>query len=86
MKIVICNNASNLPQGAHLEKDKEYEVEEEYINALDQRVYIIKGVPNSGITKLGMKWKGYSALRFSLIESWELVGEEGLSIEIENWN
>ena len=76
MKIVRCNNASNLPKGAYLEKDKEYEVEEEYLNMLDQRVYIIKGVPNSGTTNLGMLWKGYSALRFSIVEIGELANVE----------
>ena len=82
MKIVRCNNASNLPQGAYLEKDEEYEVEEEDINARDQRVYIIKGVPNSGTTKLGMLWKGYSALRFSIVEVGELTNVEEELAEI----
>jgi hypothetical protein len=66
MKKVICTNNKNLPEGAWVEEDIQYEVENEYINALDQRVYIIKGAVNEGITKMGMRWIGYNANRFSL--------------------
>lgn len=65
MKKVICINDKNLPKGAFIKENEEYEVEKEYINALDQRVYIIKGAVNEGITKMGMQWRGYSANRFS---------------------
>ena len=65
MANVTCVNDKNLPDGAMLTEGKEYEVESEYVNFLDQKVYIIKGVPNSGRTKLGMVWKGYNADRFS---------------------
>jgi hypothetical protein len=69
MKIVTCINNKNLPEGAYVEENVQYEVENEYINALDQRVYIIKGAINEGITKMGMRWRGYNAERFSdLIE------------------
>ena len=51
MKQVICVNDANLPEGAYVMFDMEYEVEHEYINALDQRVYIIKGLVNEGTTK-----------------------------------
>lgn len=65
MKTVICVNDKNLPQGAQVTEGKEYQVESEYVNALEQRVYILRGVPNKGTTKLGMRWMGYDAMRFS---------------------
>jgi len=68
MKTVICTNDTNLPEGAYVMFDMEYEVEQEYINALDQRVYIIKGAINEGTTKLGMRWVGYRADRFRDVE------------------
>lgn len=61
-------NDTNLPDGAYVMFDMEYEVEREYINALDQRVYIIKGAINEGTTKLGMRWVGYRADRFRDVE------------------
>jgi hypothetical protein len=61
---VVCINDSNLPEGAVLNKWEEYEVEREYLNALDQRVYILKNHINEGHTKLGMRWIGYNANRF----------------------
>jgi hypothetical protein len=64
MKKVICIDDKNLPQGAKVVKDKEYEVENEFVNALEQRVYIIKGITNKGRTTLGMEWYGYRADRF----------------------
>ena len=72
MKTVICVDTKNLPQGAKLVKDKEYEVENEFVNALDQRVYIIKGIINKGRTKLGMEWYGYRADRFRDVETIEM--------------
>lgn len=69
MKKVTCINDKNQPTGACVIKGTEYEVETEYVNALDQRVYIIVGVPNEGITKFGMRWVGYDALRFTENES-----------------
>ena len=68
MKKVICVNDTNLPEGAYVMFDEEYEVENEYINALDQRVYIIKGAINEGTTKWGMRWVGYRADRFREVE------------------
>lgn len=72
MKTVICINDKNLPQGAKVVKDKEYEIEDEFVNALDQRVYIIKGINNKGRTTLGMEWYGYRADRFREVESMEM--------------
>ena len=69
MKTVTCINDKNQPLGANVVEGKEYEIESEYVNALDQRVYIIKGAINEGTTKWGMRWIGYDALRFSTLES-----------------
>jgi hypothetical protein len=68
MKKVICVNDKNLPQGANITENEEYEVINEYVNALDQRVYIIKGAINEGTTKWGMRWIGYDALRFKTLD------------------
>jgi len=38
MKKVVCINDKNQPLGANVVEGKEYEVEEEYVNPLDQRV------------------------------------------------
>ena len=56
MSKVICINSEGLPQGAEVVKDQEYEVLKHFRNALDQNVYIIKGVNNEGTTKMGMNW------------------------------
>jgi len=71
MRKVICINDKNLPEGATLSEGKEYLVESEYINPYEQRVYIIKGINNSGTTKLGMNWRGYNAQRFADLDSVE---------------
>ena len=76
MKKVVCINDKNLPEGANVKKDKEYIVENEYLNALDQRVYIIKGVTNEGRTKLGMKWIGYNTQRFTTVDDIEIKEEK----------
>jgi hypothetical protein len=76
MKTVTCINDKNLPLGAHIVEGQEYEVENEYLNALDQRVYIIKGAVNEGTTKWGMRWIGYDAMRFSSQESVEIKERE----------
>jgi len=72
MKKVICVNDKNLPQGANITENEEYEVINEYVNALDQRVYIIKGAVNEGTTKWGMRWIGYDALRFKTLDLVEI--------------
>jgi hypothetical protein len=76
MRKIICINDQNLPSGAKIVEGKEYEVEHEYLNALDQRVYIIKGAVNEGTTKWGMRWVGYNATRFSTQESLEVKEKE----------
>lgn len=64
MKQVICINDRNLPLGANITKDTTYTVIREYLNMLDQKVYILKETVNEGYTKMGMKWTGYNAERF----------------------
>lgn len=61
---VICIDDKNLPQGAEVVEGQEYIVERSFVNFLDQRVYIVKGIKNFGITKFGMTWSGYRAERF----------------------
>ena len=67
-KKVICVDDKNLPEGAYVMFDMEYEVEQEYVNALDQRVYVLKNAVNEGTTKWGMHWVGYRADRFREVE------------------
>lgn len=76
MKKVVCINDKNLPLGANVVEGVEYEIEEEYINPLDQRVYIVKGAVNEGTTKWGMRWIGYNANRFSTLDSLEVEEKE----------
>jgi hypothetical protein len=68
---VTCINDKNQPLGANVVEGKEYEVVREYLNALDQRVYIINGVVNEGTTKWGMRWIGYDAKRFATVDEVE---------------
>lgn len=76
MKKVICVDDSNQPQGANAVKDEEYLIEDEFVNALDQRVYIVVGLNNSGVTKMGMRWNGYKAERFKSTEDVSIKEEE----------
>lgn len=76
MRKVICIDDSNQPLGANAVKNEHYFVEEEYVNALEQKVYIIKGLNNKGRTKLGMDWKGYNANRFATLEDFVLETSE----------
>ena len=76
MRKVICIDDSNQPLGANAVKNEHYFVEEEYVNALEQRVYIIKGLNNKGRTKFGMEWKGYNANRFATLEDSVLENSE----------
>jgi hypothetical protein len=76
MKKVLCINDKNLPLGASVKEDQEYIVESEYVNGFDQKVYIIKGVPNEGTTKMGMRWMGYNAQRFRLSEDIKMEEEK----------
>lgn len=80
MKKVVCINDRNLPRGANVKEGQEYIVETEHTNYLDQRVYMLKGAPNQGTTKWGMKWIGYDATRFRVVEDdtmeFRLVAQE----------
>jgi len=76
MRKVICIDDKNQPLGANAIKNEHYFVEEEYVNALEQKVYIIKGLNNKGRTKLGMNWRGYNANRFAVLEDFVLENSE----------
>ena len=76
MKIVVCINDKNLPEGAEVIEGKEYPVLKEYLNMYDQRVYIIGGVNNDGSTKMGLEWTGYDAKRFADLESTTIKEKE----------
>jgi len=76
MKIVICINDKNLPQGAEVVEGKEYPITKEYLNFLDQKVYIVGGVNNEGRTKMGLEWTGYNAERFVDLQSTTIKEEE----------
>jgi hypothetical protein len=65
MRKVVCINDKKLPAGAEVVKGREYIVIKESINNYDQRVYIIEGIVNEGITKMGLHWIGYDASRFA---------------------
>lgn len=67
MKKVICINDRNQPKGAAVIKDTEYTVLDEFMNGAGQNVYLIKGVNNSGTTKIGFPWYGYDAARFAKV-------------------
>jgi hypothetical protein len=76
MKVVFCIDDQNLPLGACVVEGHIYEVEREYINHLDQRVFIIKGIINEGTTKWGMQWIGYKADRFAILDNFEVEEKE----------
>lgn len=68
MKKMFCINDERQPEGAELVIGEEYIIEREFINQLDQRVFIVAGINNQGTTRLGMRWYGYRADRFSEID------------------
>ncbi len=61
---VVCIDDTKLPQGASVKEGTEYEVIQQYVNGMEQKVYIIKGVVNEGRTQFGLHWIGYRAERF----------------------
>ena len=65
MKKVVCINDRKQPEGGELVEGKEYEVEKEFINNYEQKTFVIVGINNYGMTKLGMRWYGYDAKRFA---------------------
>ena len=69
MRKVVCINDRKLPAGAEVVEGKEYEVIEEFLNNYDQQTYVLQGITNEGMTKLGLRWYGYDANRFADLEA-----------------
>lgn len=69
MKKVVCINDRKQPEGGELVEGKEYKVERDFINNFDQRTFVIAGINNYGMTKLGMRWYGYDANRFADLDA-----------------
>ena len=65
---VICIDDTKQPIGGQVIKDREYEVEKQFINNFDQKVYLIVGITNEGRTAMGLPWIGYNANRFTDID------------------
>lgn len=65
MRQVVCVDDKNLALGAKVIEGDVYEVESDFLNSYEERVYLLKGCVNQGFTKFGMKWIGYKASRFS---------------------
>ena len=74
MRKVTCINDKKLPEGANVVNGREYYIIDEFINAFEQRAYIVSGVNNEGMTKNGLRWKGYCASRFADLDSLSLEG------------
>jgi len=62
---VVCINDKRQPEGGELVEGKEYEIERTFVNNFDQKVFIVAGINNYGMTKLGLRWYGYDATRFA---------------------
>jgi hypothetical protein len=69
MKKVVCINDRKQHEGGELVEGKEYEVEKEFINNYEQKTFVIVGINNYGMTKLGMRWYGYDAKRFADLDA-----------------
>jgi len=69
MKRVVCINDRKQPEGGELVEGREYEVEKEFINNYEQKTFVIVGINNYGMTKLGMRWYGYNANRFANLDA-----------------
>jgi hypothetical protein len=69
MRKVVCINDRKQPEGGELIEGKEYEVEEEFTNNYEQKTFVIAGINNYGMTKLGMRWYGYNANRFADLDA-----------------
>lgn len=83
MKKMFCINDERQPEGAELVLGEEYIIEREFINQLDQRVFIVAGINNQGTTRLGMRWYGYRADRFSEIDPGSLLDRAEEEKELE---
>lgn len=73
---VVCINDKNLPQGAEVVEGREYTVVKTMITIYEDVAYIIAGVNNEGVTKLGLKWTGYKANRFEKLDVVEIKETE----------
>jgi hypothetical protein len=69
MRKVVCINDIKQPEGGELIEGKEYEVEEEFTNNYEQKTFVIAGINNYGMTKMGMRWYGYNANRFADLDA-----------------
>lgn len=69
MRKVICINDRKQPEGGELVEGREYEVEGDFINNYEQKTFVIAGINNYGMTKLGMRWYGYNANRFADLDA-----------------
>jgi hypothetical protein len=65
MRKVVCINDIKQPEGGELIEGKEYEVEEEFTNNYEQKTFVIAGINNYGMTKMGMRWYGYNSNIFA---------------------
>lgn len=65
MKKVTCINDKNMFPGAEVIEGHEYIVLDDFMNNWGQKVYILQGIKNDGITPKGLRWYGYDATRFS---------------------
>jgi hypothetical protein len=69
MRRVVCINDRKQPEGGELVEGREYEVEGDFINNYEQKTFVIAGINNYGMTKLGMRWYGYNANRFADLDA-----------------
>lgn len=61
----VCIDDQHLPEGASLKVGHTYTVIEEFINDHEQKTYLLEGVVNGGMTRMGLRWHGYRADRFA---------------------
>jgi hypothetical protein len=73
---VTCINDKNQPQGAEVVKGVEYIVLDDFVNATQQRVFLISGICNKGTTKMGFPWYGYNSDRFSKLNETKIEKKE----------
>ena len=76
MRVLVCINDKNLPEGASVKEGAEYIVQKEFINPFGQKAYLLVGVTNEGRTPRGLHWYGYAAERFAPAEGVEVKNKE----------
>jgi len=67
--IVKCIDDTKQPIGGQVVKGREYQIQKQFINNYDQKVYLIVGITNEGRTAMGLPWIGYNANRFTDIDT-----------------